>query len=444
MNDKISNIDRETNKFSSKLGFILSCVGSAVGMANIWAFPYRIGKYGGATFLLVYIFFIALFSNIGLSTEFAIGRKTRTGTLGSYKYAWSCKNKEALGDKLGWIPLLGSLGISIGYAVIVGWVLRTLVGSLSGRLFTMDSVDFFMESAASFGSYPWHIIVVLLTLFTLMLSAESIEKTNKIMMPAFFILFFILAIRVAFLPGAIEGYRYLFTPDWSFLKNPDTWIMAMGQAFFSLSVTGSGMIVYGAYLPDDEDIVHSAQITGIFDLVAAMVSALVIIPACFAFNIDLNAGPPLMFFTIPKILSKIPMGRFFSVLFFLSVIFAGISSLQNMFEVVAESLEKRFKLKRKPVLFILAVLCLGIGIFIEGEPIVGQWMDIISIYIIPLGAVLGAISWFFVLDKEILLTELNKGSRKFYGENFLKIGKYIYVPIALIVFVIGLIYGGIG
>lgn len=144
MNDKISNIDRETNKFSSKLGFILSCVGSAVGMANIWAFPYRIGKYGGATFLLVYIFFIALFSNIGLSTEFAIGRKTRTGTLGSYKYAWSCKNKEALGDKLGWIPLLGSLGISIGYAVIVGWVLRTLVGSLSGRLFTMDSVDFFM------------------------------------------------------------------------------------------------------------------------------------------------------------------------------------------------------------------------------------------------------------------------------------------------------------
>lgn len=444
MSDDVLNSDNEIKKFSSKVGFILSCVGSAVGMANIWAFPYRIGKYGGATFLLVYIFFIALFSNIGLSTEFAIGRITRTGTLGSYKYAWNCKGKKDLGEKIGWIPLVGSLGISIGYAVIVGWVLRTLVGAFSGRLFTMDSVDFFMEAAGPLGSYPWHIIVVLVTLLTLMLSAESIERTNKVMMPAFFILFFLLAVRVAFLPGAIEGYKYLFTPDWSYLENPDTWIMAMGQAFFSLSVTGSGMIVYGAYLPDDEDIVHSARLTGLFDLIAAMVSTLVIIPACFAFGIDINAGPPLMFFTIPKVLSKIPMGRFFSVLFFLSVIFAGISSLQNMFEVVAESLEKRFKLKRKFVLLLLAFLCLGIGLMIEEETVVGMWMDIISIYIIPLGAVLGAISWFYILDEDTLKNELNKGSKKEYGDAFINIGKKIYVPIALIVFILGLIYGGIG
>lgn len=444
MSSNITNTNDMTKKFSSKLGFILSCVGSAVGMANIWAFPYRLAKYGGATFLLVYIFFIALFSNIGLSTEFAIGRKTRTGTLGSYEEAWSHKGKEAFGKNIGWLPLIGSLGISIGYAVIVGWVLRTLIGAITGTLFTMDSVDFFMGAAGNFGSFPWHIAVVLMTLLTLMLSASSIEKTNKIMMPAFFILFFILAIRVAFLPGAIEGYKYLFTPNWSFLANPETWIMAMGQAFFSLSVTGSGMIVYGAYLPDDEDIVHSAQITGIFDLVAALVSAMVIIPACFAFNIDLNAGPPLMFFTIPKILSQIPMGNFFAILFFLSVIFAGISSLQNMFEVVAESVEKRFKLRRIVVLIILAVLCLGIGIFIEAEPVVGAWMDIISIYIIPLGAVIGAISWFYILDGKELLAELNKGSKKTYTETFLKIGRYIYVPIALIVFVLGLIYGGIG
>lgn len=444
MEDNVSNIDGASNKFSSKIGFILSCVGSAVGMANIWAFPYRIGKYGGATFLLIYIFFIALFSNIGLSTEFAIGRKTRTGTLGSYKHAWGSRGREDLGAKIGWIPLVGSLGISIGYAVIVGWVLRTLVAAISGRLFTMDSVDFFMEAAGPLGSYPWHIIIVLVTLLTLMLSAESIEKTNKIMMPAFFILFFLLAIRVAFLPGALKGYKYLFTPDWSYLKNPDTWVMAMGQAFFSLSVTGSGMIVYGAYLPDNEDIIHSARITGIFDLVAALVSALVIIPACFAFDIDVNAGPPLMFFTIPKVLSQIPMGRLFAVIFFLSVIFAGISSLQNMFEVVAESLEKKFRLKRKPVLFLLAILCLGIGVAIESEPLVGLWMDAISIYIIPLGAVLGAISWFYLLDSQELMTELNKGAGRFYGNWFLWLGKYIYVPIALIVFVLGLIYGGIG
>lgn len=435
---------QKDNKFKSKLGFILSCVGSAVGMANIWAFPYRLGKYGGATFLLIYIFFIILFSNIGLSAEFAIGRRSKTGTLGSYKYAWSSKNKGELGHRLGWIPLIGSLGIAIGYAVIVGWVLRTLIASFTGTIFTMDSVDFFNQAAGSFGSWPWHVAVVVATLLTLMLSAKSIEKTNKVMMPAFFILFIILAIRVAFLPGAVEGYRYLFTPDWSFLKDPSTWVMAMGQAFFSLSVTGSGMLVYGAYLPDNEDIVSSARITGIFDLLAAIISAMVVIPACFAFGISPSAGPPLMFFTIPKIMAQIPFGQVFSVLFFVSVLFAGISSLQNMFEVVAESLEKKFKLSRKTVLVILAIVCLGIGVFIEAEPLVGSWMDVISIYIIPFGAVLGAISWFYVLDKKHMLDEINKGSKRVYTEKFINIGRYLYVPVAVIIFFLGIVYGGIG
>ncbi len=436
-----NNIDR---KFTSKLGFILSCVGSAVGMANIWAFPYRIGKYGGASFLLIYIFFIALFSNIGLSSEFAIGRMIKTGTLGAYSFSWSLKGREKIGSMLGWIPLIGSLGIAIGYSVIVGWVLRTLLASIDGSLFLVDSKDFFLEAAGNFGSIKYHISIVIITLLTLMLSAKSIEKTNKIMMPAFFILFFILAIRVAFLPGAKEGYKYLFTPDWSYLKNPSSWIMAMGQAFFSLSVTGSGMIVYGAYLPDDEDIIQSARITGFFDLIAALVSALVIIPACFAFNIPIDTGPALMFFTIPKIMAKIPFGRLFSILFFLSVSFAGISSLQNMFEVVAESLETRFKLNRKTVLIIIAIICLGIGIFIEAETRVGLWMDYISIYIIPLGAVIGAFSWFYMLKPNMLMNELNQGSNRLYKDYFIKIGKYIYVPLALVIFILGIIYGGIG
>lgn len=440
MEEKINN----NSKFGSKLGFILSCVGSAVGMANIWAFPYRLGKYGGAAFLLVYLFFIALFSYVGLSAEFAIGRRSKTGTLGSYEYAWESKNKGRLGRKLGWIPLLGSMGIAIGYAIIVGWVLRSLGASLTGSLFQIDSAEFFSQAAGSFGSLPWHIAIVIITLLTLMLSAKSIEKSNKIMMPAFFILFMILAIRVAFLPGAIDGYKYLFIPDWSFLLNPMTWVMAMGQAFFSLSVTGSGMIVYGAYLDDKEDIVHVARLTAIFDTIAAIIAALAIIPACFAFNIPPNAGPPLMFIVIPKILGQIPMGRLFAILFFLSVTFAGISSLQNMFEVVAESLENRFKLNRKKVLILLAIVCLGIGIFIESEPKVGMWMDAVSIYVIPFGAVLGALSWYVVLNKEELLDELNKGSQKTYDDTLINIGKYAYVPIAIAVFILGIVFGGIG
>lgn len=444
MKKESSMVEMEGHKFSSKVGFILSCVGSAVGMANIWAFPYRVGRYGGATFLLIYVFFIALFSHIGLSAEFAIGRRARTGTLGSYEYAWKDKGKGRLGYRLGWIPLLGSLGIAIGYAVIVGWVLRTLAASTTGYLFTVDSEVFFNQAAGPFGSFPWHMAVVVITLLTLMLSAKSIEKTNKVMMPAFFILFIVLAIRVAFLPGAIEGYKYLFLPDWSFLTNPTTWVMAMGQAFFSLSVTGSGMLVYGAYLPDNEDIIHSARITGIFDLFAAIISALVVIPASFAFDIPPTAGPPLMFLAIPKILAQIPFGRVFAILFFLSVLFAGISSLQNMFEVVAESLEKRFKLGRKLVLVILAIVCLGVGVFIEAEPKVGVWMDAISIYIIPLGAVIGAVSWFYILDKDSLLDELNKGAIKKHGDTFIGIGRKLYVPLAIGIFILGIFYGGIG
>lgn len=440
-----SGVKNENNEqFSTKIGFVLSCVGSAAGMANIWMFPYRVGQYGGAVFLLIYLFFIILFSYVGLSAEFAIGRRARTGTLGSYEYAWGSKKKAKLGYAVGYIPLLGSMGIAIGYSIIVGWALRTLGGAVTGRLFQMDSIQFFTEEAGNFGSWPWHIIVVVGTLFTLMLSAKSIEKTNKFMMPTFFILFLVLAVRVAFLPGAVEGYKYLFFPDWAYLLNPMTWVMAMGQAFFSLSITGSGMIVYGAYLSDEEDIVNSALLTGIFDTAAAMIAALVVIPACFAFDVAPNAGPPLMFITIPKVLAQIPFGRIFAILFFVSVVFAGISSLQNMFEVVVESIQTRFQLKRKTIIILLAIICLGVGIFIESEPKVGRWMDVISIYIIPFGALVGAISWYYILDKDDMLHELNKSSNKVHGKVLISTARYFYVPLTIAVFILGIIFGGIG
>ncbi|WP_129598503.1 sodium-dependent transporter [Anaerophilus nitritogenes] len=441
---KDQNSMNTNRRFNSKIGFILACVGSAVGMANIWMFPYRVGQYGGAAFLLIYLFFIALFSYVGLSAEFAIGRRANTGTLGAYEYAWDKKGKGKLGLALGYIPLFGSMGIAIGYAIIVSWVLRTLGGAVTGTLFQIDSAEFFSQATGAFGSLPWHSIVVIGTLLTLVVGAKSIEKTNKVMMPAFFILFLILAIRVGFLPGAQAGYKYLLIPDWSYVFKPITWIMAMGQAFFSLSITGSGMIVYGAYLSPDEDIVSGALSTGIFDVVAALVSAFVVIPACFAFNIPPNAGPPLMFITIPKILAQIPFGRLFAIIFFLSVIFAGISSLQNMFEVVGESIQNRFKLNRKTVIILLAVICLGIGIFIEAEPLVGMWMDVISIYVIPFGAVLGAFSWYYILGNEDMLDELNKGSQKVHGSTLISIAKYLYVPISIAIFVLGIIFGGIG
>ena len=431
--------------FGSSIGFVLACVGSAVGMGNIWMFPYRLGQYGGGAFLVPYILFIVLFGLVGLSAEFAIGRRAGTGTLGAYEYCWNKIGKGKLGYILAWIPLMGSLGIAIGYAVIVGWVVRSLAGSLTGAIITTDAAAYFSQATGNFGSIPWHVLVIATAAGILMFGAtKGIEKINKVMMPAFFVLFAILAIRVAFLPGAVEGYKFLFTPDWGELLKVDTWVMAMGQAFFSLSITGSGMIVYGTYLSKTEDIPKASIRTAFFDTVAAMMAALAIMPAVFAFNIEPNAGPPLMFITLPNIFRQMPMGQFFSALFFLSEAFAGITSLINMFEAVSESWQTRFKLPRKAAVALCGGLALLVGIFLEAEPKVGSWMDFITIIVVPFGAVLGAVSIYYILGYKEIEKELEEGRNKSVGAYFGPLAKYVYVPLSVIVFILGILYGGIG
>ena len=423
-------------KFSSRWGFILSAVGSAVGMANVWGFPAKMGANGGGAFLVAYLFFIALFSVVGLSAEYAIGRRARTGTLGSYQLAWSTRNEKLgkAGGLFGWLPLAGSMCIAIGYAVIISYVLKAFFSSVTGDLMNVDTTAWFESfSGADYSVIPFHIIVVVGTLLTLLLGAKSIEKSNKIMMPLFFIIFVVLAVRVFMLPGAVEGYKFMFTPRWEELKDPMVWIWAMGQAFFSLSVTGSGMIVYGAYLDDKEDVVHVALRTAVFDTIAALVAALVIIPACFAYGLDVGAGPALLFVTLPRILQDIPFGQVFAIILYTAMIFAGVSSLQNMFEAVGESLQHKFpKLSRKMVLVILCVVCLGFGLHMEPIAKWGPWMDIVSIYIIPIGATLGALSWFWIMKRAELLDEINKGVNKPHGTLWHCAGRYLYVPCAII------------
>ena len=427
---------KSTRNFASRWGFILASVGSAVGMANVWGFPNKLGSNGGGAFLLIYLMFVVIFSYVGLPAEFAMGRRAATGTLGAYENAWATRGKTAgkVGGLLAWLPLTGSLCIALGYAVIVTYILKALVDSLVGTLMSADAGAWFGAfSSTPYGVIPYHVIVVVGTLLTLYLGARSIEKTNKIMMPLFFIIFLILAVRVAMLPDVSEGYRFMFTPRREALKDPMIWIWAMGQAFFSLSVTGSGMIVYGAYLSKDEDVVGVAQHTALFDTIAAVVAALVIIPACFSYGLDVGAGPSLLFVTLPTILQDIPLGRLFAIILYLAMIFAGISSLQNMFEAVAESLLHKFpKLSRTAVLAFLCVLCLGIGIFMEPISKWGPWMDLVSIYIIPIGATLGAISWFYVMKKEDLLAAVNTGSKKARGALWYNVGRFVYVPFALV------------
>lgn len=438
-------MNHKNGHFSSSLGFILACVGSAVGLGNIWMFPYRLGQYGGAAFLLPYICFICLFGLTGLSAEFAIGRRAKTGTLGSYELCWSSQNKGLIGRILGWIPLLGSLGIAIGYSIIIGWVLRSLGGSISGQLLSEDSAAYFSQATGSFGSLFWHLAVILITLIILLTgSALQIERANRIMMPVFFILFTILAVRVFFLPGAMTGYRFLFVPKWEQLGKINTWVMAMGQAFFSLSITGSGMIVYGSYLNKNSDIIGASLRTAFFDTIAAILAALAIMPAVFAFGIEPGAGPSLMFITIPKIFAQMPMGWIFSSIFFLSVGFAGITSLINMFEAVIESWQHRFHIPRKPAVMLCGFICFFVGVFLESEPLVGSWMDFITILVVPFGAVFGAISIYYVFGYKRIKEEMELGRTKPIPVWFGAVAKYIYVPLTIIIFILGIIYKGIG
>lgn len=438
-------MSHKNGNFSSSLGFVLACVGSAVGLGNIWMFPYRLGQHGGAAFLVPYLFFICLFGLTGLSAEFAIGRKAKTGTLGSYELCWDKRGHGSLGRLLGWIPLLGSMGIAIGYSIIIGWVLRSLGGSLTGVILSQDSAAYFAEATGSFGSLPWHLAVVFITVIILLTgSTAQIEKANRIMMPVFFTLFAILAVRVFFLPGAEMGYDFLFVPKWDELLKPNTWVMAMGQAFFSLSITGSGMIVYGSYLNKNEDIVGASMRTAVFDTIAALLAALAIMPAVFAFGIEPGAGPSLMFITIPKIFAQMPMGRLFAVIFFLSVVFAGITSLINMFEAVIESIQHRFKVPRRTAVLCCGIICLLVGVFLEAEPSVGSWMDFITIMVVPFGAVLGAVSIYYVLGYKDIKEELEQGRDKKLPVWFGVVAKYVYVPLTIIVFILGIIYKGIG
>lgn len=427
--------------FKSSTGFILACIGSAVGMGTIWMFPYRLGEYGGGAFLIPYILFSILFGLVGLSAEFAIGRRAKTGTLGAYEYCWSKIKQSKLGYCLGWIPLLGSLGIAIGYAIIIGWVLRALWWSITGEMLSGHHEVFLQEVTGEFGSVFWHTLVIVMTALILMFGS-TIEKVNKILMPLFFILFLILAIRVYFLPNSGAGYEFLFTPNWEQLGHIETWVMAMGQAFFSLSITGSGMIVYGTYLPKTEDIPKASIRTTFFNTIAALLAAFAIIPAVFAFNIAPNAGPTLMFITLPNIFAQMPFGQLFAILFFVSVAFAGITSLLNMFEAVSESWQTRFNLSRKTAVTLCSIIALFIGVFIEAEPKFGPWMDIVTIYIVPFGAVLGAFSIYYILGYKEIRQELEL-ARKPLGAYFGITAKYIYVPLTIIIFVLGIIYGGI-
>ncbi|BCZ27800.1 sodium-dependent transporter [Claveliimonas bilis] len=436
-------------EFRTRLGFIIACVGSAVGMGNIWMFPYRTGEFGGSAFLIAYFIFVILLGFSGVIGEMAFGRSVKCGPIGAFTKAMEMRfgpKGRIPGKIIGMIPVLGSLGIAIGYSVVVGWFLKYLWGTISGELMQAEDMGaYFGELAVDFGSIGWHFLGLLLT-FAIMLMGVSkgIEKMNKVMMPIFFIFFILLLIRVVMLPGAEEGYRYMFVPRWEELGNIQTWVYALGQAFFSLSLAGSGTIVYGSYLKKDIDVVSCAGNVALFDTCAALLAGMVVIPAVFAFGLDVGSGPPLMFITLPAVFQQIPFGALFAVIFFIAVIFAAVTSLMNLFETPIEALQSELKLSRRTSVCIVALIAAAVGVFIESGDAVGGWMDAVSIYIIPLGALIAAVMFFWICPKGYAREQIQMGREKKVGKWLEPVTKYVFVGITFAVYVLGIFFGGIG
>ena len=439
---------KKRDSFNNKWGFILACIGSAVGMGNIWMFPTRVSMYGGGSYLIPYFIFVALIGFTGVIGEMSFGRATKSGPVDAFGYACETKNKRKLGEAIGFIPVLGALAMAIGYTVVMGWILKYMIGAFTGKTLASADTEGFAASfgsmASAFGNNVWQIVALVIGIIILMFGVgRGIEKANKIMMPVFFILFAVLGIYVAFQPGAIEGYKYIFRVDPKAFADPKTWIFALGQAFFSLSVAGNGTLIYGSYLSDNEDIPAAAGRVALFDTIAALLAALVIIPAMATTGAQLNqGGPGLMFIFLPALFKSMPGGYIVAIIFFVAVFMAGLSSLINLYEAPIATIQEKLHLGRKASCAIIAVIALVVSICIQG--IVSGWMDILSIYICPLGAGLAGIMFFWGCGKKYVETQVNTGRDKKLTDKFYPICKYIFCPICFLVLILGIVLGGIG
>ena len=439
---------KKRDSFNNKWGFILACIGSAVGMGNIWMFPTRVSMYGGGSYLIPYFIFVALIGFTGVIGEMSFGRATKSGPVDAFGYACETKNKRKLGEAIGFIPVLGALAMAIGYTVVMGWILKYMIGAFTGKTLASADTEGFAASfgsmASAFGNNVWQIVALVIGIIILMFGVgRGIEKANKIMMPVFFILFAVLGIYVAFQPGAIEGYKYIFRVDPKAFADPKTWIFALGQAFFSLSVAGNGTLIYGSYLSDNEDIPAAAGRVALFDTIAALLAALVIIPAMATTGAQLNqGGPGLMFIFLPALFKSMPGGYIVAIIFFVAVFMAGLSSLINLYEAPIATIQEKLHLGRKASCAIIAVIALVVSICIQG--IVSGWMDILSIYICPLGAGLAGIMFFWVCGKKYVETQVNTGRDKKLTDKFYPICIYIFCPICFLVLILGIVLGGIG
>lgn len=347
--------------WGSRLGFILAATGSAVGLGNIWKFPYTVGNNGGGVFLVVYL---AIVLTIGVSVmlaEFSIGRASERSPVGAFT-----RLRGGLWPAAGFLGVVASFAILSFYSVVGGWTIAYVVKSASGLIATADTDTLgglfggFISSSVE--PIVYHSIFMALTMGVVLGGVhKGIERTCKVLLPMLFIILIVLAVRSVTLPGAMEGLAFYLVPDFSKI-NADVIGNALGQAFFSLSLGMGAMITYGSYLSQKENLSQAAIWVTLADMSVAVISGLVILPAVFAFGFDPTEGPGLVFITLPAVFGQIPAGVIFAVMFFILLAIAALTSSVSLLEVVIAYLIDEKKMRRAPAAIVSGTLIFVVGI----------------------------------------------------------------------------------
>ena len=448
---------KERSSFSGRLGFVLAAAGSAVGLGNIWRFPYLAAKYGGGIFLLVYVVLVVTFGFSLMVAEIALGRNTRLSAIGAYKN---------LNKKFGFLGILTALVPIIilpYYSVIGGWVTKYFVTFLSGHHMEASSDDYFGGFIGqTFEPVLWLAIFGVITFVIVLCGVKrGIETANKFMMPILIVLCVAVCVYSCTLPGALEGVKFYLIPDFSRFSI-NTVLGAMGQMFYSMSLAMGIMITYGSYMKKETSIEKSVSQIEIFDTGVALLAGLMIVPAVFVFSggdqSAMQSGPGLMFQTLPKVFDSMGGGQFGQIvgaLFFLLVLFAALTSAISLMETVVSIVIDKFHVKRA-----VACIIVFIGMMLLALPSSlgnGVWshiqilgMDFLTFFdfisnsvIMPIVALLTCIFIGYVVKTQLVVDEV-KSSSKFSREKlFVVVIKYI-APIFIVAILVSSVLSGLG
>jgi len=428
----MANLGSSRDGFTSKFGVIAAAAGSAIGLGNIWRFPYVLGNSGGGAFLLMYLFFIIAFGVPVMTSELLIGRKAQKNVFGAFK---------SLAPNRPWY-LVGTMGVLAAflilsfYSVVAGWTLEyvylAITGSLSGTPDDINNIfDAFMGD--NFWPYFWTIIFLFLSALIVLGGVKNgIEKYTKILMPLLFVLIIVLDIKALTLPGAGKGVDFLFNPDFTKI-NGGVILAAMGQAFFSLSI-GMGVIAtYGSYIPKSQDLGKTAVSVSLTDTLIAILAGIAIFPAVFAFGMEPDQGTGLVFKVLPNIFNQMTGGIVFSIMFFVLLTIAALTSSISLLEVIVAYLSEEFAIKRSHAIWattlvvsFLAVLC------VYSTKVFDNFDFFSSSVLLPLGGVLIVLFVGYVLKRSDVRAELEAhGKPVFWFNIFYFIVRYI-APIAIL------------